>query len=266
MRNIPPGNYRLTVRQPPIGPGGPGTDMGEFASIPLSINSDLDNILVTTSPGATITGTVVFESGPPPVPQGRNSSPLRVIASSADPENSMGAPLPRPALVSPDLTFTMTGMAGELLLRSSAPGSYLKAVQISGEDIIDTPRDFKNGDRVTLVLTSRAATVEGNITDLAGKPVTQAGVIIFSDDKANWRSTSIRTHRAGADANGHFRLPGLLSGGYFILALPRERLNGLTLGNDPSVFEALSKEATTLVVGEDEQRQVDLKVSAGGGL
>ena len=35
--------------------------------------------------------------------------------------------------------------------------------------------------------------------------------------------------------------------------------------SDPSVFEALSKEAVTLVVGEDEQRQVDLKLAGGGG-
>jgi protocatechuate 3,4-dioxygenase beta subunit len=263
MRNVPPGTYRLTARQQPIGPAG---EMGEFASIPLTVNSDLDNILITTAPGATITGNVVFESGPPQLPPGQSSLQLRVMAASGDPETSMGAPMPQPALVSPDLTFTMKGMAGELLLRSSAPGNYLKAVQIGGEDIIDTPREFKNGDRVTLVLTSRAATVEGNVTDASGKPAPQVGVILFSDDKANWRSSSIRTHRAGTDANGHFRLAGLLSGSYFIVALPRERLNGLTLGSDPSVYEALSKEATTLVVGDDEQRQVDLKISAGGGL
>jgi hypothetical protein len=33
------------------------------------------------------------------------------------------------------------------------------------------------------------------------------------------------------------------------------------------LFELLSKEATVVVVGEDEQRQVDIKVSpAGGGI
>jgi protocatechuate 3,4-dioxygenase beta subunit len=267
MRNIPPGNYRLTVRQMqmgPVGPGGPG-EMGEFASIPLTVNSDLDNILVTTSPGATITGNVVFENGPPQLPPGQTSLQLRVMASSADPESSMGAPTPAPALVSPDLTFTMKGMAGEFLLRASAPGNFLKAVQIGGEDVIDTPHEFKNGDRVTLVLTSRAATVEGNVTDASGQPVTNAGIVLFSSDKAAWRANSIRTHRSGADANGHFRFQGLLPGSYFMIAVPRERLNGLTLGNDPSAFELLSKDATSLVVGEDEQRQVDLKITAGGG-
>jgi hypothetical protein len=34
---------------------------------------------------------------------------------------------------------------------------------------------------------------------------------------------------------------------------------------DAAFFEEIAKEATSLVIGEDEQRQMDLKVSAGGG-
>jgi hypothetical protein len=79
-----------------------------------------------------------------------------------------------------------------------------------------------------------------------------------------WRNNSIRTRRASVDSAGHYRLLGLLPGRYYLLAMPRDRANGLTLGNDASVFEALSKEATTLVVAEDEQRQLDVKVSSGG--
>jgi hypothetical protein len=58
---------------------------------------------------------------------------------------------------------------------------------------------------------------------------------------------------------------GLVPGRYFLTAVPRDRLSFGTL--DAGFFEQLSKEATSLVVGEDEQRQVDLKVLAapGGG-
>jgi protocatechuate 3,4-dioxygenase beta subunit len=269
MRNIPPGNYRLTVRQqPPAGPRNPDgslAELGEFASLPLAINADVDDVLLTTSSGATITGTIVFESGPPQLPPGQQSFQMRVSGTAGDPEGMLGAPTPQPALVTPDFTFTMKGLSGELLLRSSAPGNYLKSVQLGAEDITDSPREFKTGDRVTLVLTSRASTLEGNVTDVAGKPVTDAGLVVFSDDKTAWRSNSIKTRRSGTDAAGHYRMLGLLPGRYFLLALPRERLNFLQLGMDPSVFEALSKEATTLVIGEDEQRQADLKVSAGSG-
>lgn len=265
MRNIPPGNYRLTVRQQPMGPrnpdGSPG-EQGEFASMPIAVNTDMDDILVTTSPGATIMGTVVFESGPPQLPASQASFQMRVNASPGDPENMMGSPPPQPALVTPDLTFTMKGLMGEFLLRSNAPGNYLKSVQLGADDITDTPHEFKSGDRVTIVLTSRASTLEGAVTDDAGKPVTDAALMLFSDDKASWRTNSIRTRRTGVDSAGHYRLQGLLPGRYFLVAMPRDRSNALgTL--DAAAFEALAKDATAVVIGEDEQRQVDLKVSGG---
>jgi hypothetical protein len=267
MRNIPPGNYRMTVRQQP--PPGPRVDdgsgpQGEFASMLISVMSDVDDILVTTSPGATIAGTIQFENGPPQLTGNQASFQMRVNAMPADPEGNIGANSPQPALVSPDLTFTMKGLAGELLLRSGAPNNFIKAVFLGAEDITDTPHEFKTGDRVTIVMTSRTSTVEGTVTDAAGKPTSDALITLFSDDKAFWRTTSLRTKRASADASGHYRLTGLLPGRYILVAMPRDRMMGFPF-NDPSSFEALAKEGTTIVVGEDEPRQVDLKVSAGGG-
>jgi hypothetical protein len=263
MRNIPPGNYRLTVRTRPMQPTPDGSpnqnEPGEMANVPLAVSSDLENIMVVTAPGAMITGQVVFEQGPPqPLPQ-----QMRVNAQIGDPENNMGSPSPQAALVSPDLTFTMKGMMGEFVLRSGTQGQFLKAVMMGSDDITDAPREFKNGDRVTLVFTSRASTLEGAVTDAAGKPSMEAGVILFSEDKAAWRPNSSKTRRGGPDPSGHYKLTGLMSGRYFLAAVPRERFNGQPL--DAAFFEALSKEATTVVVGEDEQRQVDLKVVGGPG-
>jgi Carboxypeptidase regulatory-like domain len=268
MRNIPPGNYRLTVRQqmmpPPRNADGSMPDQGEFATMPISVNGDLDDMLITTSPGATITGTVVFENGPPQAPQ--TSFTMRVNPIFADPESMSGAPYPAPGVVGPDLNFTMKGLSTELMLRSNAPDNTLKAVLLgAGEDITDTPHEFKTGERVTLVMTSRIATVEGTVTDDVGKPVTDAALMLFADDKTAWRATSIRTRRAGTDPTGHYRLTGVLPGRYFLVAMPRDRSNALAPFSDPAAFEALAKEATTVVVGEGEQRQVDVKVSAGGG-
>jgi len=270
MRNIPPGTYRLTVRQqPPAGavrnPDGSMSEQGEFATMPLTINGDTEDILVTTSPGATITGTVVFENGPPQAANGQAQLQMRVSAMFADPESNIGSPNPPPAPVMPDLTFTMKGLAGELLLRGSAPQNYLKAVLVGAEEITDTPHEFKSGDRVTLVLTTQASTVEGNVTDAVGKPVTDANLLMFSEDTSAWRSSSIRTRRSGTDSNGHFRLQGVLPGRYYLIALPRERISGIVPGADPSVFEALTKEATSVTVGADEQRQVDVRVATGSG-
>jgi hypothetical protein len=101
-----------------------------------------------------------------------------------------GVPSQQPALVKPDLTFTIKGLLGEFLLRTSMPNQYLKSVTVGSEDITDSPREFKTNDRVTISLTSRASTLEGNVTDATGAASTDASIILFSEDKASDTSAS----------------------------------------------------------------------------
>ena len=265
MRNIPPGSYRLVARgrQAPGNEGQP-SESSEVGLLPLTINSDLEGVVVITSPGATISGQVVFEQGPPQLPPGQQSFQMRVTGMLGDPQANMGLNSPQAGLVTPDLTFTMRNLHGEILLRTTGPGMFLKFVTVSGRDVTDTPYEFKNGETVTIVMTTRASTLEGTVTDAAGKPVTDASILVFSEDKASWRSNSTRTRRTGVDGSGKYRVPGLMPGRYFAIALPRDRMN-LTSNADAEMFELLSKEATAIVVGDDEQRQVDLRVAAGGG-
>ena len=53
-----------------------------------------------------------------------------------------------------------------------------------------------------------------------------------------------------------------MPGRYVIAAVPRDRLGVPSMAVDLAFFEELSKEATPLVLGEDDQRKVDLKVGA----
>jgi hypothetical protein len=270
MRNIPPGDYRLIVRQNVVRPpnADPRTppDLGEFAVVSLSLASDVDDILVTTGPGTTITGQVVYD-GTPPTPQaGQSQTAPRVSAQVADPQNSFSLPVPPGVQVSSDLTFTMKGLMGEFLIRANGINQYLKAVQLGGEDITDTPREFKQGEKITVVMTTRGSTVDGNVTDDQGQPANGASILIFGEDKTQWRMNAIRTRRGGTDQTGHFKLSGLLSGRYYLIALPQERASALNFGSvDPSLFEQFAKEATAVTVGDDEQRQVDLRISMGSG-
>jgi hypothetical protein len=273
MRNIPPGDYRLIVRQnpvrPPNAPPNVPPDLGEFAVVPITLTTDLDNLLITTAPGITITGQVVYDGTPPAAQLGANGqsqSTVRVSAQMGDPQNSGGLPTPPPVVVAQDMTFTMKGLMGEFLLRANGQGQFLKAVQLNGTDITDTPHEFKAGESVTIVMTTQASTVEGNVTDDKGEPVNTASLLLFSDDKTLWRTNSIHTRRGGADVTGHFRLTGVLPGQYLMIALPQERANALNFGSvDPAVFEQFAKEATAVTVGQNEQRQVDLRLAVGSG-
>ena len=267
MRNIPPGTYRLVARGRPGGPNieVPQNEPGEVGMMPLTVASDLEGLLVMLSPGATISGQVVFEQGPPQLPAGQQSFQMRVNATGGDLESNMGMTPPQAATVTPDLTFTMRGLHSELVLRTGGPGMYLKSVTVGGRDITDTPHEFKTGDHVTLTMTTKASSLEGNVTDAAGKPAPETAILVFADDKSSWRFNSIRTRRGFTDQTGKYRVTGLLAGRYYVVATPRDRLTLPSSAFDAAFFEQLAKEATAFVVGDDEQRQVDVKLSTGGG-
>ncbi len=259
MRNVASGNYRLIIRQTrPFTPG-PQNDPGEMASLPLTIaGADMDNVLVMTTPGVTISGQVVFEQGQPPTTPGT----IRIMATPGSVDEMSGLQSPQPATMKPDQTFTMKGLIGELMLRAAGQDNYVKSVTVGNEDVTDSAREFKANERVTITLTTRVSTVEGNVTDATGAASTDAGIILFSEDKASWRFNSTRTRRTTVDPTGHFRITGLMPGRYVIAAVPRDRLGVPSSAVDLAFFEELSKEATPLVLGEDEQRKVDLKVGA----
>ena len=258
MRNIPPGDYRLVFRQQQMVAPFSSTppEPVEMASVPISIaGADVDNIMVVTSLGTTITGQIVFEAGPP----AGNVSNMRVFASASNPNDGAGVPSPPPATVAEGYTFTMKGLMGEYMLRTGIANQFLKSVSVNGQDVTDIPHDFKASDRVTITVTSRVSTLEGNVTETGDVQPAEAGIIVFSEDKASWRMNSIWTKRTSPDPKGHFRIAGLMPGRYYIAAIPRQRL---APGSDADVafFEQLAKEATSVVVGADEQRTIDLRL------
>src|SRR5437868_10885473 len=119
---------------PPRNPRASHHAPADFASMPLASDGHLENLLVVTSPGVTITGRVVFEHGPAEQPPNQPAQPIRVTAMVGNPMDNMGMgiPMPPPAIAAPDLTFTMKGLSGELLLRANAPLQFLKSVMVNG--------------------------------------------------------------------------------------------------------------------------------------
>jgi hypothetical protein len=57
-------------------------------------------------------------------------------------------------------------------------------------------------------------------------------------------------------------VPSCRSPVYFVVAVPRRRVL-LNPDTSPEILEALVKEATTVVVGEDDKRTLDLRVARG---
>ena len=186
---------------------------------------------------------------------------MRVFASASSSNDAAGVGSPEPATVTADHRFTLKGLMGEYVLRTGIQNHYIKSVTANGEDVTDVGREFKPSDRVTITMTSVVATIEGNVTDSRDVQLPEAGVILFSEDKASWRFNSIWTKRTGFDQKGHFRITGLMPGRYYVAAVPRQRLDVSRGGDvDAAFFEQLAKEATMVLIGADEQRTVDLRM------
>jgi Carboxypeptidase regulatory-like domain len=64
--------------------------------------------------------------------------------------------------------------------------------------------------------------VSGRILDGQGKPILEAAVLAFSDDRAQWFQVASTTRFGRSDDKGEYRLSGLRAGGYFVIARPRE--------------------------------------------
>jgi hypothetical protein len=176
----------------------------------------------------------------------------------------------RAAPVASDLTFTMRRMAGEWLLRPSGralSGWALKAVMLGDTDITDVPTEFKAEDsgRLRVLLTDRASELAGSVTNDKGQPAA-CRVVLFGEDKATWFSASIRFRLGFAGRDGRFSVKGLRPGRYYLIALPPERpIDDQSV--DAAMLGSLIREATVVVLGDDEQRVVDLKLaSKEGGL
>jgi hypothetical protein len=256
FRDIVPGEYRLVVRPggPPPQPGAPPVSR-EYASVPVHVTADVDDVLVVTSPGVAVSGRVVFADGAPAKPM-----PLRIATMPGDQARMAFGPAAT-AIVDAEGRFTLDEVFGPVRIRPQLPQGYaLESVRIGSRDITDEPFEFRasHSGEVEVVLTSRVGRIEGQVTGDDGEPPMTAMVMLLPDDKALWRSGSSRMRTVGT-RDGRFTVNGILPGRYLAVAVgPGDFAAGPE--PPPEYYEALAKEATTVYVAEGETRTVDLSL------
>ena len=238
----------------------PANQRQEFADMPLAVHSDLRDIVVVTEPGTTISGRVTFvdSDAAGTTPLAVNVYSVRMQATSVTVEAS--------ARVDSDLRFTLDDAFGPKLLRfaSLPPGWALRAVMLGATDITDQPTAFRpeHEGQIQMMVTTRASTLEGLVTNDKGAPTRDGTVYVFSEDKASWRMGSPRTHRTEIRDDGRFSLRGLTAGRYLAVAISPERFRPMAnVGEE--FFEALKSAAVPVVIGDGERQTIDC--GSGGG-
>ena len=253
---VEPGDYRLAVGggtwSSPVG----STGRRETAELPMNVATDLEDVVVVTQPGISVSGRVVLADAPPAAaPQ------LRLAFYRGD--NSILHSPEIEATLGDDLRFQGADLFGPRLVRVSglSSGWAVKAVLLNGADITDVPTVFtkEHDGQLQVVLSSRLSTLDGEVRDDAGKTVDDVMVFVFPEDRRSWSLRSPRTVFSDVHPDGRFRVAGLTGGRYFAIAVARE---GFRMPQSPreAFFELLSREATPFVIGDDERRTLELRL------
>jgi hypothetical protein len=253
IANVPPGRYMIRAR-------GDDTDPPQFAMQPLVVSeADVSDVTVALAPGASISGTVTFQSTQSlTVP---DTNQVRIAAPPIDFLNVGPNPVAR---LNKDGTFTLDGVsAGSHWIRTQGGlrGWTLKSVTLGGRDIIDTPLDVRSGQTITgmaLIFTDRLSQVSGTLTDERDQPITEFTVLAFPTDNTLWRPQARQIMTARPDQTGKYQIRGLPAGNYYITAVdPTEQGEWF----EPAFLDQHRAGAARITLGDGDVKTQDFKIS-----
>jgi hypothetical protein len=254
INNLAPGEHWIEVY--------PRSSGDEWASVPISLpaGGELTNLVITTSPGATISGQVIFE--------GTSTSPKpdRIIVTAPEPG---GSPPSRgmddSGVIDASGRFQLKGVTGRALFRATqlAPtgGTWaIKSVTLNGVDLTDTPLDIaKSGDisGVEIVVSDKQTTFSGSARNARGEPSKDYTVVTFPDrlKEGALPARFIRVLRP--DQQGRFETRGLPPGDYLAVAVDALEQGGQW---DPEFRKRVEPSAKRFRLSEGQTASVDLQL------
>ncbi len=256
--NVAPGRYMLNLR-----PMGMATAADEFASLPITVGSEnIENVMLSTSVGATARGVVVTDTGEAP---SFRPDQVQIFASTPEPM-MMSSGNSGPTRVNEDFSFEMTSLFDRRMIRASvmgATGWYVKEIRFDGQDITDEGFEFVGGrhlEGLQVVFTQKATDLSGLVTDAGGKPVVDASVVIFPANRDKWKFQSRYVRTARPDTQGRYNIKSLPPGEDYLIIAVQNLENGQ--GGDPEFLGRAKEEAKPFTLNEGETKAVDIKLSA----
>ena len=237
LTNVAPGEHFIDVRPrlgPPMAASIPGAVPAvlaepEFATVPISVSGqDIAGLVITTTPGSTVSGRLIFDGTHPVTTNQGGSSQTRVMAEPAEVGNN---PFMPSAINSFDNgavdgagAFQIRSVSGRVLFRPAGTpqGWFFKSVTLNGTDITDTAFEVRAGINVTgleVVLTDQQTTLSGTVTNSRGETVKDYVLAILPDNPREGVNPQrfIRTVRP--DQNGQYKAIGLPAGDYVAFAV-----------------------------------------------
>ena len=255
LSNVAPGSYTLTALSEVPRNAGPDSERG---SAPIAVaGEDLSGVVVITSRGATLTGTVGGRWGSATQPE---VSGLQVTARPVPFERGAR---PRPARVDAEGTFTLTNLFGPSLIRVRGLSRewMVEAILVAGSDVTDRPFDFQPNEVIEgaeIVLTDRITQVSGTVSNRDGAPSSDFTLVVFPEDETKWAPPSRYVKSARPDQQGLIKILGLPPDDrYLAVAVDYLEEGG---GADPEFLDLIKNRATRFSLGEGASATVNLKL------
>ena len=258
LTNVAPGDMTLQLSVGPRAPGEPN----ENGKVPLTVTgADITGVRITTSPGVTVTGTVVFEGTSP-----RTGDPTpRIFVQDARPneqvfffnsDQSNG-------LIADDGSFQVKNIGpGEILFRATTPPAWtLKSVTLNDDDVTDVPTTIAESSKpgtLKVVLTDRVTDVSGAVTGSRGDPLKDYVVIVQPVEAKEGTAATRYVRTARPDQEGRFRIHALPPGRYLAAAV-----ESLEQGRewDPEFSRRVRESGTPFTLAEGQTLTVSLKLA-----
>jgi CBS domain-containing protein len=239
------------------GPSSPADALTLFADVPLVLDRDVEGLVIPLSTGATVSGRVEF-AGTTAVP------PTTGFTVSLQPAVATSLPL-QAARLAEDGSFVTAGYpAGRYFLNlvGRLPGWLIKSAMVNGVDALEQPFELSSDNigNVVVTITDRPSSITGTVTASSGAPA-EAAVVMFPAAYREWIAHGMPQRvlrNVRTQANGSYTLQGLPARDYLIVALADADLPDL---QNPAVYEALARAATTITVGDGDTRTIALKLA-----
>jgi hypothetical protein len=213
FERVIPGVYILEANRPA------NASTGMARQIVTVGSADVDDVILSLTPGAEITGQISTEGpAPPQTPQqpgtpGINARPAVIISS--DNGGSRGQ-------INEDGTFAIHNIMPAVYRVQVQPlpqGTYIKSIRFGNQDLMKSPLDLTGGSggALNVILSPNAGDVSGIVHGADGMAVVGVLVTLWTPGIPAEGVTDF-TRTTPTDANGQFKFASLAPGDYRIAA------------------------------------------------
>ena len=221
----------------------------------LAIFEDVTDLELVAGARVSIDGRIAQEAGRP-LPF--DSRELQIFTEQR--VSNLGTHGAGFAKVGADGTFAMESGAGTIAVRvvGLPPRWFVKAMQLDGIDVTDKVFELgpAAGRRLDITLTDRVGKLVGTVTDNSARPVSNALVVIFPEDRARWNNArSVRT--TFSHQQGRFEIDALPVSSYRAVAVTSLPRNAWT---DPAVLARLLPSSSSVSMDEVGLGTLQLRV------